>query len=311
MLAALQAAGLDEGGSARESLRHLHHLVGHGFIALVGAHFLAALYHLLVRRDDLLRRMWFGYVPPNSATAQSRKSKRTPAALLVPPPQRRNEDAFNFVNFAPPLLRYNLAMTPAVSAVRSAAVCRPLLRGEPRADSAPTESSPAPPRSFLKLSPPPATSFCPNSDASRRRTPANTSGRSFPRCDTRAGKVWRSDMSSPCCRTTCADSCSPFFGGGSVEIACNRRLNLPVAGYDIFGVLVNYWQTQIARRNNSPTRWQNSPPTAKPTPKSRPPSKPIGTAAKPCARRTWRRIIISTTTCPTAPDSSAGRRRFI
>ena len=40
---------------------------------------------------------------------------------------------------------------------------------------------------------------------------------------------------------------SPFFGGGSVEIACNRRLNLPVAGYDIFGVLVNYWQTQIAR----------------------------------------------------------------
>ena len=64
MLAALQAAGLDEGDSARESLRHLHHLVGHGFIALVAVHFLAALYHLLVRRDDLLRRMWFGYVPP-------------------------------------------------------------------------------------------------------------------------------------------------------------------------------------------------------------------------------------------------------
>ena len=39
---------------------------------------------------------------------------------------------------------------------------------------------------------------------------------------------------------------SPFFGGGSVELAVNRRLGVPVAGYDIFDILVNYWREQIA-----------------------------------------------------------------
>jgi DNA adenine methylase len=38
---------------------------------------------------------------------------------------------------------------------------------------------------------------------------------------------------------------SPFFGGGSVEIACSKYLGLDVAGYDIFDILVNYWQHQI------------------------------------------------------------------
>ena len=38
---------------------------------------------------------------------------------------------------------------------------------------------------------------------------------------------------------------SPFFGGGSVEIACNRELGIEVVGYDIFQILVNYWQAQI------------------------------------------------------------------
>ena len=54
---------------------------------------------------------------------------------------------------------------------------------------------------------------------------------------------------------------SPFFGGGSVEIACNRRLGLPVAGYDIFGVLVNYWQTQIARPQKLAAELAKFPPT--------------------------------------------------
>lgn len=38
---------------------------------------------------------------------------------------------------------------------------------------------------------------------------------------------------------------SPFFGGGSIEIACSSRLGIEVIGYDIFDVLVNYWDVQI------------------------------------------------------------------
>ena len=46
---------------------------------------------------------------------------------------------------------------------------------------------------------------------------------------------------------TVARIVSPFFGGGSFEIAANLRLGLPVVGFDIFGILANYWQVQIAR----------------------------------------------------------------
>ena len=38
---------------------------------------------------------------------------------------------------------------------------------------------------------------------------------------------------------------SPFFGGGSVEIALAKGLGIDVVGYDIFDILVNYWQVQI------------------------------------------------------------------
>jgi len=38
---------------------------------------------------------------------------------------------------------------------------------------------------------------------------------------------------------------SPFFGGGSVEIACNKYLDLEVVGFEIFDILVNYWNIQI------------------------------------------------------------------
>lgn len=38
---------------------------------------------------------------------------------------------------------------------------------------------------------------------------------------------------------------SPFIGGGSVELAMTNELGLKVIGYDIFGILVNYWQQQI------------------------------------------------------------------
>lgn len=38
---------------------------------------------------------------------------------------------------------------------------------------------------------------------------------------------------------------SPFFGGGSIEIAASKYLGLKVLGYDIFDVLCNYWKFQI------------------------------------------------------------------
>jgi DNA adenine methylase len=46
---------------------------------------------------------------------------------------------------------------------------------------------------------------------------------------------------------------SPFFGGGSVEIACASKLGMEVIGYDIFDLLVNYWNIQI----NEPTKLAN------------------------------------------------------
>lgn len=38
---------------------------------------------------------------------------------------------------------------------------------------------------------------------------------------------------------------SPFIGGGSVEIACAKEIGIEVVGYDVFDVLVNYWQVQL------------------------------------------------------------------
>lgn len=40
---------------------------------------------------------------------------------------------------------------------------------------------------------------------------------------------------------------SPFFGGGSIEIALSKELGLEVIGYDIFNILCNYWKFQIEK----------------------------------------------------------------
>ena len=40
---------------------------------------------------------------------------------------------------------------------------------------------------------------------------------------------------------------SPFFGGGSIEIAMSKVLGLNVVGYDIFDILCNYWNFQIKK----------------------------------------------------------------
>ncbi len=38
---------------------------------------------------------------------------------------------------------------------------------------------------------------------------------------------------------------SPFMGGGAVEIACAKELNMQVVAYDVFDILCAYWQFQI------------------------------------------------------------------
>lgn len=38
---------------------------------------------------------------------------------------------------------------------------------------------------------------------------------------------------------------SPFMGGGSIEIVCSKYLDLEVIGFDIFDILMNYWEIQI------------------------------------------------------------------
>ncbi len=38
---------------------------------------------------------------------------------------------------------------------------------------------------------------------------------------------------------------SPFLGGASAEIAMAKELGIEVVGYDIFDILINYWQVQL------------------------------------------------------------------
>jgi DNA adenine methylase len=42
---------------------------------------------------------------------------------------------------------------------------------------------------------------------------------------------------------------SPFFGGGSVELCLSQLLNIEVIGYDIFGLLVNFWNVLIHNKS--------------------------------------------------------------
>ena len=53
---------------------------------------------------------------------------------------------------------------------------------------------------------------------------------------------------------------SPFMGGGSVEIAC-AELGLDVIAYDVFDILVNYWQVQIKQPEELYARMKAFKPT--------------------------------------------------
>ena len=40
---------------------------------------------------------------------------------------------------------------------------------------------------------------------------------------------------------------SPFIGGGSLEVALSKELGIKVIGYDLFDLLVNFWNIQVKR----------------------------------------------------------------
>ena len=42
---------------------------------------------------------------------------------------------------------------------------------------------------------------------------------------------------------------SPFFGGGSFELCASQELGIEIVGYDIFGMLVNFWNVLIHHKN--------------------------------------------------------------
>jgi DNA adenine methylase len=42
---------------------------------------------------------------------------------------------------------------------------------------------------------------------------------------------------------------SPFFGGGSFELCVSQNLGIEVVGYDIFGMLVNFWDVLIHHKD--------------------------------------------------------------
>ncbi len=56
---------------------------------------------------------------------------------------------------------------------------------------------------------------------------------------------------------------SPFLGGGSVEIACAVELGLEVIGYDVFDILINYWDVQLKNPNALYKRLLEFSPTRK------------------------------------------------
>jgi DNA adenine methylase len=49
---------------------------------------------------------------------------------------------------------------------------------------------------------------------------------------------------------------SPFFGGGSFELAVAQNLQIEVIGYDIFGMLTNFWNVLIHQKNEFITELQ-------------------------------------------------------
>ena len=56
---------------------------------------------------------------------------------------------------------------------------------------------------------------------------------------------------------------SPFMGGGAVEIACAKELQIEVKAFDIFDILTNYWDVQITNPQKLANNLRKLDPTQK------------------------------------------------
>ena len=54
---------------------------------------------------------------------------------------------------------------------------------------------------------------------------------------------------------------SPFVGGGSLEVHWAANLNKEVIGYDIFDVLVNFWNVLLNNPEDLASKMKQIPPT--------------------------------------------------
>ena len=61
------------------------------------------------------------------------------------------------------------------------------------------------------------------------------------------GKSWAAGYIVERIPPTIQHLVAPFVGGASVEIAVAKEIGIPVMAYDIFDMLVNYWQIQITK----------------------------------------------------------------
>jgi len=66
----------------------------------------------------------------------------------------------------------------------------------------------------------------------------------------------------PCIPASETRLCSPFLGGGSIELACSTRMQ--VSGYDIFSPLVDFWQILLENRELLVQRVESYLPLSKP-----------------------------------------------
>jgi cytochrome b561 len=61
-------------------VRRVHYAVSRLLMVLIALHVSGALYHTIIRRDGLLRRMWFGVRAPAAADRMPAADRATSAA---------------------------------------------------------------------------------------------------------------------------------------------------------------------------------------------------------------------------------------
>ena len=73
---------------------------------------------------------------------------------------------------------------------------------------------------------------------------------------------------------------SPFLGGGSIEVALAKEMDIKVIAYDLFYILVNYWQVQMKNPKELYSELKKLKPTKK-----------VYAEIKACLKKHWLKEI--------------------